>query len=323
MSNKILIVGGAGYIGGYMTDLLLKKGHDVTVFDNLMYEQRFLKPVNFIHGYTWDQDYLLKILPEYDTVVWLAAIVGDGACAVDAKKSKRDNEGVVKWLVDNYDGKIVFTSTCSVYGQNNDLIDEEAIPNPLSVYAETKLGAEKYVKENAKDHLIFRLGTLYGMGDEHSRTRLDLVANVLSYKAAVGRPLSVFGGDQWRPLLHVKDVSEAVAFCLENNITGLYNLSEGNYRIKDIAEEIKEVVPDTEVSYTAMEFEDQRNYKVKNDKILATGWRPKHTLREGVEEIVKIFREERICDPSDPIYSNEGFLKKEYERHSGDTFKLW
>ena len=88
MHKKILIVGGAGYIGGYMTDLLLKKGYDVTVFDSLMYEDRFLKPVNFIKGYTWDKDKLSKILPEYDTVIWLAAIVGDGACAIDANKSK-------------------------------------------------------------------------------------------------------------------------------------------------------------------------------------------------------------------------------------------
>ncbi len=323
MSKKILIVGGAGYIGGYMTDLLLKKGHDVTVFDSLMYEDRFLKPVNFIKGYTWNKDELSKILPEYDTVIWLAAIVGDGACAIDAKKSKRDNEDAVKWLVDNYQGKIIFTSTCSVYGKNDNLIDEEDIPNPLSIYAETKLGAEKYVTENARDYLIFRLGTLYGLGDEHSRIRLDLVANVLAYRAATGQSLSVFGGDQWRPLLHVKDVGEAVAFCLENNITGLYNLSENNYRIREIAEKIKESIPRAEVSYTAMEFEDQRNYKVKNEKILSTGWAPKYSLKEGIEEIAKIFQEDRISDPQDPVYSNEGFLKEEQRRHSGEKFELW
>ena len=177
--------------------------------------------------------------------------------------------------------------------------------------------------ENATNYLIFRLGTLYGLGDEHSRIRLDLVANVLAYKAAVGQALSVFGGDQWRPLLHVKDVGEAVAFCLENNITGLYNLSENNYRIREIAEKIKESIPNTEVSYTAMEFEDQRNYKVKNEKILSTGWTPKHTLKEGVEEMARIFREGRISEPTDPIYSNEGFLKEEHRKHSGEKFELW
>ena len=323
MNKKVIIVGGAGYIGGYMTDLLLEKGYDVTVFDNLMYEQRFLKSVKFIKGATWDKEKLSQILPEYEIVIWLAAIVGDGACAVNPKISKRDNEDAVKWVVDNYKGKIVFTATCSVYGKNNDLIDEEAVPNPLSVYAETKLAAERYVVENAEDHLIFRLGTLYGLGDEHSRIRLDLVANILAYKAAVGEALSVFGGDQWRPLLHVKDVSEAVAFCLENNVTGLYNLSDDNYRIKDIAEKIKEVVPETKVDYTEMEFEDQRNYKVKNKKILSTGWTPKHSLKEGVEEIVRVFKEQRIKDPKDPIYSNEGFLKEERRKHSGDKFELW
>jgi nucleoside-diphosphate-sugar epimerase len=323
MKNKILIVGGAGYIGGYMTDLLLEKGHDVTVFDNLMYEDRFLKPVNFIKGYIWDENHLLKILPNYDTVVWLAAIVGDGACAIDPWKSKRSNEGCVKWLVDNYNGKIIFTSTCSVYGKNNDLIDETAVPNPLSIYAETKLAAEQYIIENCKDHLVFRLGTLYGAGDSYSRTRLDLVVNVLAYKAAVGQELSVFGGEQWRPLLHVRDVSEAVSYCLENDVTGLYNLSENNYRIKEIAEKIQEVIPNTNVSFTAMEFEDQRNYRVTNGKILSTGWSPKHDMEEGIEEIAKIFRENRISDPADPIYSNEGFLKEEKRKHSGEKFELW
>lgn len=321
--KKILIVGGAGYIGGYMTDLLAGKGYDVTVFDNLMYEDRFLKPVNFIKGYMWDENHLLKILPNYDTVIWLAAIVGDGACAVDPWKSKRSNEGCVKWLVDNYNGKIVFTSTCSVYGKNNNLIDEDDLPNPLSIYAETKLAAEQYIVENHENYLIFRLGTLYGLGDNYSRIRLDLVVNVLAYKASSGQELSVFGGEQWRPLLHVKDVAKATAFCLEQDVNGLFNLSEGNYTIRDIAEKIREIIPKVEIGYTKMEFEDQRNYKVKNDKILNTGWGPDHSLGEGIEEIVRVFKEQRISDPADPIYSNEGFLKEEKRKHSGETFKLW
>ena len=323
MKNKILVVGGAGYIGGYMTDCLLEAGHDVTVFDSLMYEDRFLKNVKFIKGYIWSQEELLKILPQYDTVVWLAAIVGDGACAVDPRGSKRSNEDTVKWLVDNYEGKIVFTSTCAVYGKNNNLIDESDSPNPLSVYAETKLAAEQYIVKNHNDYLIFRLGTLYGLGDTYSRIRLDLVANVLAYKASVGEELSVFGGEQWRPLLHVKDVAEATAFCLSRKINGLYNLSEDNYRISAIAEEIKKVLPEARIMFTSMEFEDQRNYKVKNDKIFSTGWRPKHTLKQGIEEIVQIFKEKRVIDPTDPIYSNEVFLKEEKRKHSGETFELW
>lgn len=305
---KTLITGGAGYVGGWLTDKL-KINHDVTVFDNLLYETRFLKDVNFIKGDIRDTALLSQLLPEYDCVIWLAAIVGDGACAVDPKESKEVNEDSVKWLVDNYQGKIIFTSTCSVYGLNNDLISEDAIPNPLSVYAETKLAAEQYIINNHNNYLIFRLGTLYGTGDSFSRIRLDLVTNILTCKASMGEELSVFGGEQWRPLLHVKDVAEAVNYGLKNDITGLFNLSENNYKIHQIAEHIQNIIPAAKVKFTDLKFEDLRNYKVQNNKILATGWEPSYTLEIGIKEIKKIVEENRIIDIKDPIYSNEAFLK--------------
>lgn len=305
---KILITGGAGYVGGCLVDKL-NINHDVTVFDNLLYETRFLKEVNFIRGDIRDTSLLSKILPDYDCVIWLAALVGDGACAVDPQESKQVNEDTVKWLVDNYKGKIVFTSTCSVYGLNNDLISEEAIPNPLSVYAETKLTAEQYIVNNHDDYLIFRLGTLHGVGDLFSRIRLDLVVNILTCKAVNGDKLSVFGGEQWRPLLHVRDVAEAVNHGLDNGTIGLYNLSENNYKIHEVAHAIQKVIPETEVEETSLKFEDLRNYKVENNKILATGWEPAYTLEEGIKQIKNIIEEDRVIDILDPIYSNEAFLK--------------
>ncbi len=311
---KILITGGCGYVGGYLTDVLLKDGHDVTIYDNLLYETRFLKNVKFINGDIREYNKLNKSINDYEVVIWLAAIVGDGACQVDLELTEELNFNSVKWLVDNYKGKILFTSTCSIYGVNNDLIDETAKPNPLSSYATTKLAAEQYIVENSSDYLIFRLGTLYGLGDQHSRLRLDLVANILTKKAVDGEKLSVFGGQQWRPLLHVKDVAHAFVYCLNNNITGLYNLSEKNFNISDIAKTICEVIPNTEVYYKDMKFEDLRNYKVNNSKILATGWKPTLVLKDGVFELKAIFEEQRIKNLSDPVYSNEAFVKYLYGR---------
>ncbi len=308
--KKILIVGGAGYIGGYMTDVFLDKpDYEVTVYDNLLYETRFLKRVQFINGDIRDTEKLGKIINDYDIVVWLAALVGDGACAIDTKLTREINFDATKWLVDNYKGTIVFMSTCSVYGMNSDLIDEDAKPNPLSAYAETKLEAERYVIANAKDYLIFRLGTLYGLGDAHSRLRFDLVVNILTLKAVQKEPLTVFGGEQWRPILHVRDVTHAVEYCLENNVRGLFNLSERNVEINELAMEIQKRVPGTKIIQQQMKFEDLRDYKVKNDRIMATGWRPKFTLGGGIEEMISVFVEKRAKNFMDPVYSNVAFLK--------------
>jgi len=308
--KKMLITGGAGYIGGYMTDIFKdNKDYEITVYDNLLYESHYMKDVNFIYGDIRDYNKLGKIINDYDIIIWLAAIVGDGACAINAALSEDINFNTVKWLVDNYTkGTIVFTSTCSVYGMNSELIDENAKPNPLSVYAATKLQAEQYIVENAKDYIIFRLGTLYGISDSHSRLRFDLVVNILTLRAVQGESLTVFGGQQWRPILHVRDVSYAIEYCINNNIRGLFNLSELNVEISGLSGTIKRLLPETKIIYQDMKFEDLRDYKVKNDRILATGWKPKFTLDEGILEMIKVFSEGRVKNVADPVYSNVEYL---------------
>ena len=307
--KKILVVGGAGYIGGYLSDLLLRSGHDITVYDNLMFETRYLKDINFIYGDIREREKLLKILKDFNVVVWLAAIVGDGACAVDPALTKTINEDSVKWLVDNYEGKIVYTSTCSVYGINDNFIDENDEFNPQSIYASTKLAAEKYITENHDNYLIFRLGTLFGVGDDFSRARLDLVVNILTTRAVKGETLTVFGGEQWRPILHVKDVGEALFYCLENEVTGLFNLSYKNVKIYQIAEEIAKVIDEVKIEYVDMSFEDLRNYRVKTNRIMATGWKPRYNITDGIQEIAKIIEEHRILDTKDPVYHNAAFVE--------------
>jgi nucleoside-diphosphate-sugar epimerase len=309
---KVLVVGGCGYVGGYLVDVLQDKCYDVTVYDNLLYENYYLKDVKFIFGDIRDTIKLSGIINNYDIVIWLAAIVGDGACAVDPKLTYEINTEPVKWLVDNYRGKIIFMSTASVYGINHELIDEDAIPNPLSVYASTKLEAEQYITKNHDNYLIFRLGTVFGQSDMFSRIRFDLVANILTLKAVKGEPLSIFGGEQWRPLLHVKDVGCAIIHCIQSNISGLYNLSYGNFKICDIGEVIQQYIPNTTINYSELSFEDMRNYKVKNDRIVATGWKPMFNLKYGIIEIAKIVRENRTKNPYDSIYYNVNYIKENF-----------
>tara|TARA_R100001463_G_scaffold58114_1_gene110422 strand:+ start:1490 stop:2428 length:939 start_codon:yes stop_codon:yes gene_type:complete len=307
---KILVVGGAGYIGGFLTDHLREANYDVVVYDNLLFEDRFLKDCNFIYGDIRDQAKLSSIIHSFDVIVWLAGLVGDGACAVNHSLTKALNVDSVKWLVDNFKGKIVFPSTCSVYGMNNSLIEETAEPSPLSLYASTKLEAEKYVLANSPSALVYRLGTLFGLGDRHSRMRLDLVANILSMRAARGEPLTIFGGEQWRPLLHVRDVSTAIVHGLQNDTSGLFNLSYKNYKICDLGKEIHKVMPTCEIQYTDMKFEDLRNYRVKNNKILDTGWNPSYNIGDGIEQIFSLIEEQRIKDTTDIVYSNAAFMRR-------------
>lgn len=317
--DKILIIGGAGYIGGYLTDLISRspstKDYNFlkpSVLDNLIYEERFLKEVDFYNIDIRDVNELDKVIHNYKVVVLLAALVGDPACAVDKKLSYDINVTPVKWIVDNYKGKIIFTSTCSVYGKNDDLIDENATPNPLSVYAETKLEAEQYLFSKRPDSLIFRLGTLYGIGDSHSRLRLDLVVNILTLKASLGETLKVFGGEQWRPLLHVKDVANAILFGISKNISGIYNLSERNARMREIAETIKEEIPSAKIEYSEIPSEDLRNYRVKNEKIMQTGWNPRYTLSDGIKEMNDIFKQKRVKELMDDVYHNGNYIRRLY-----------
>lgn len=311
---KILIVGGAGYVGGYLTDLLSEE-NEVLVYDSLLYEHMYLKEVNFQYGDIRDRKNLIDTIDNFEpeAVVWLAAIVGDGACQVDPLLTNEVNYESVKWLCENYNGKIVFTSTCSVYGVNNDLITEEAEPNPLSTYASTKLKAEQYLLDNHDNALVFRLGTLFGLSDTYSRIRLDLVSNVLTLKCVNGEPLSVFGGEQWRPLLHVKDVSTAIVHGLDNEITGLYNLHDDNYTIKELAETIvSRVAPETGIiNYVEMPFEDLRNYRVSSDKYRQTGWLPSYNLETGIDSLATILQSNRVKDTSNNLYSNVAFLKNQ------------
>jgi nucleoside-diphosphate-sugar epimerase len=304
---KILVVGGAGYVGGGIVDTLSKK-NEITVYDSLIYESAFRKDVNFIYGDIRDYKKINSILNNFDAVVWLAALVGDGACSINPTLTHEINSETVKNLVKNFNGKIIFLSTCSVYGAQEGVLDENSEVNPLSEYASSKLIAEKYLEES--DAIIFRLGTLFGISDQFSRIRLDLVVNILTTKALVDKKMSVFGGDQWRPLLHVKDVANAIEHNISSNTKGIFNLHYKNFKIIEIAEKIKEKIPDVSIETTPLPFQDARNYQVSSDKLkLETGFEASIELTQGIEEMYNLISSNRIKDINDPRYSNQNFLQ--------------
>lgn len=310
--KNVLIVGGAGYVGGAITDLIQQSNYNVRVYDALLYEDSFRKPVDFVFGDVRDHEKLLPHLKWADAVVWLAAIVGDGACQLNPELTRTINQDSVAWLADNYDGRIVFMSTCSVYGAQNNELNETSSTNPLSVYAETKLNAEKFLKH--KNAIIFRLGTLFGVGDLYSRIRLDLVVNILTVRAYLESQISVFGGDQFRPLLHVKDVARAVLMNLETEHKGIFNLARQNVRISDLAYQVRMHFPDLVIDTTDMPFQDTRNYRVSGKKAEDVfGFRSIHSVDEGIEELKYLVETKRIKDLKSPRYSNQAYLKEHYE----------
>jgi len=304
---NILVVGGAGYVGGGIVDKLQEK-HQVTVYDSLIYENEFRKNVSFIYGDIRDYSKLNKILKNYDAVVWLAALVGDGACSLNPTLTYEINSESVKNLVSNFKGKIIFFSTCSVYGAQEGVLSEESEVNPLSEYAKSKLVAEDILSNS--DAIIFRLGTLFGIGDEFSRIRLDLVVNVLVTKALIDRKMSVFGGEQWRPLLHVKDVANVVNHTIESSLKGIYNLHYKNFKISEIADIIKDKISNVEIVTTPLPFQDARNYQVSSEKLkLVSNFEAEVSLEKGIDEVFNLISSGRIKDINNPRYSNHNFLK--------------
>jgi nucleoside-diphosphate-sugar epimerase len=304
---KVLVVGGAGYLGGALTDILLKTKHDVRVYDALLYEDSYLKEVPFVLGDVRNRKHIKEQLKWADVVVWLAAIVGDGACALNLDISTQINQESVKWLVENYNKRIIFMSTCSVYGARDGILTEDSPTGPLSVYGITKLASEGFLKnENA---IIFRLGTLFGLGDRYSRVRLDLVVNTLTARAVSEHKLKVFGGDQFRPLLHVRDAAQAIADNIATKHTGIFNLHSENVKILDLARKVEKNVPGTEMDIVEMKFEDSRNYRVSSEKANKTfGFKPKLRSEDGIKEVKALLEENRIKDLNNTRYTNEGHL---------------
>src|SRR5258706_4643809 len=310
---NVLVVGGAGYLGGAVTDLLKKTKYDFRIYDALLYEESYRKDVPFIYGDVRDRKKILPQLKWADTIIWLAALVGDGACALHPDVSYEINEKSVEWLVKNFHKRIIFTSTCSVYGMHDEDVDELAPTNPLSVYAATKLLAEKHLQKSKA--LIFRLGTLFGISDEYSRIRMDLVVNTLTARAFIDGKLKVFGGEQYRPILHVKDTAKAIVDNIATKHTGIFNLKQENVKIFDLVKRLQKYFPDLVIETVDMKFQDTRNYRAnskKSENILK--FYPKITAEDGMKEIKSLLKEHRIGDINNPRFTNQLYLSA-YNTH--------
>ncbi len=300
---KVLITGGAGFAGSALVQQLQRiKFHKFLVVDTLLYESDYLINVPFKGGDVSDPAFMIPILDTFkpEVVVHLAGIVGDSACAVRPQEAQYVNIDSVKLLRDHYGGRIIFPSSCSVYGVNDDLVTEESPLNPLSLYASMKIKAEEILKDT--NAFIPRLGTLHGVG---GRFRSDLVVNILTIRALISGKMTVFGGLQYRPLLHVDDFVSTIIQQLSMTRTGIFNLVEDNYRIGDIARKVQELVPGAEIETKDISFEDARNYKASAKKAKdAWGFAPRKRLEDTIRGIIDVYNDKRIKDFSHVKYSN-------------------
>lgn len=323
---KALIVGGAGYLGGALTDILLGSDHDVRVYDCLLYEESYRKDVSFVYGDVRDRVKLQPSLDWADVVVWLAAIVGDPACALNERLTMDVNVHALGYAAEHFGGKLIVMSSCSVYGATDDEreLHEGSALNPLSLYAKTKIWGEELLA-NRSNVLQFRLGTLYGVGDAHARIRFDLVVNTLTMRAALHRKMSIFGGQQYRPFVHVKDIAALIAAQLTTRSIGTYNSHAENCTIAELADRIHQHFPQAVVDRSSVMTQDQRNYRATSAKAeRELGFRPQRRIEDGVAELKTLLGEGRIKNSFVTRFSNYLHLRpllEEYELPIGGVRK--
>ena len=326
--KKVLVIGGAGYLGSVLIRKLLDKNCKVKVLDNLTYGDSSIKELynhknfEFYEGDIRNIHKLMESIKGVDAVIHLASIVGDPAGSINPQTTLESNYFATKILVDickhNQINRFIFASTCSVYGAMGfeETIDETSELNPVSLYAETKIKSEQAILKAVDSNFsptIFRMATLYGVSP---RMRFDLVINLLTAKALSEKEITIFGGNQWRPFLDVEDASEAYIKCLEapiEKISGeIFNIggNENNYKLIEIGKKIKQLVPDANLNIDE-NMQDRRNYRVSCNKAEnLLGFRPKKSVEEGIKEIIEAMNKKEIVNYKDEKYNNYEFLNK-------------
>jgi nucleoside-diphosphate-sugar epimerase len=321
---NILVTGGAGYFGSTLVPMLLARGHRVRVVDRLAYGGRSLLGVwahpafSFVRADIRDAAAVRAALDGIEAVVHLAAIVGDPACAREPELARAVNLDAATSLLDAARSlgveRFVFASTCSNYGRMADpasFVDEAAPLQPLSVYAETKVGVERAVLDGSRAGSMcstaLRFATLFGVSP---RMRFDLTVNEFTMKIVTERHLLVYGEQFWRPYVHVADAARAVTRVLEapreEVHLAVFNVgsTDQNYTKRHLLELMLPYAPDTRIEYVHT-AEDPRDYRVSFAKIQETiGFRVERTVPDGIREVAELVRDGVLPDCSDASYRN-------------------
>ena len=296
---KILITGGAGYIGSILTPALLAQGYEVTVLDNFMFRQNSLadscqyEGFQVVRGDCRDETVVKELLADADVIIPLAALVGAPLCGRDKIATQTTNFEAVKMLCSlaSNEQRILMPITNSGYGigEPGKFCTEDTPLRPISLYGVTKVEAEKAVLER-DNSITFRLATVFGMSP---RMRMDLLVNDFVYRAVYDRALLVFEGHFKRNYIHIRDVAKVFLHGIENftQMRGKpYNvgLEDANLSKLELCEEIKKYLPKfVYIEAPIGEDPDKRDYIVSNARILNTGFEPEWSLGRGIKELIK------------------------------------
>ena len=300
---KILITGGAGYIGSLLTGYLLNKGFEVTVIDIFSFGQSTLnhyynnKNFNVEKIDVRDSPRIDPIVKKHDIIIPLAALVGAPLCDIRRKEAEETNFEAIKNMVNNMSNNqyLIYPTTNSGYGvgEKNKFCTEETKLNPISLYGKTKTRAENYIAENFDNSVRFRLATVFGCSP---RMRLDLLVNDFVFKAIKDRFVVLFEANFKRNYIHIIDVCLAILFSIENqkNVKGeTFNLglSDANLSKKELCDKIKTHVKDFSIFISEIGKDiDKRDYIVSNEKIEKQGFLPSKSLDDGINELVKFYK---------------------------------
>ena len=314
--KKVLVTGGAGYVGAVLVPKLLKKGHEVKVIDLYIYGENVLDGVkdhpNLIQvkGDIRDRKLLEKELPGYDTVIHLACISNDPSYELDPELGKSINYDAFITLVDiskKVDVKnFIYASSSSVYGVKDVPDVTEDLPlEPLTDYSKYKALCEDVLMKEATDNFIvtiIRPSTVCGYSP---RLRLDLTVNILTNHAINKGEITVFGGEQMRPNLHIEDMTDFYCFLLElpneKIHKKIYNVGYENYKVKEIAEMVQKTI-DPGLPIKTTPTDDNRSYQVSSKKVKAElGYVPRHTIEEAILDLKKAFEDGKIPNPMNDI----------------------
>lgn len=323
-AKEVLVIGGAGYIGSALIPLLLAEGYSLRVMDAFVYGSDSIKDylnhpkVKIIRADFRQIDKIVEAVKGVSAVVHLGALVGDPACALDENLTIEINLMATRMIAEVCKGfgveKFVFASTCSVYGASDDVLDEYSKLNPISLYARSKIACEKILLELADDNfspVILRFSTIFGFS---GRTRFDLVVNLLTAKACFDKQITVMGGDQWRPFLHVEDAARSVVCALKTDKEivhkEVYNVGADhlNYTLLQVGEIIAVKVPSAEL-LSLDTNQDRRNYRVSFTKINKDlKFIPKWSLEEGIDQVIRAIENGQVQNYQHAQYSNVKFL---------------